>query len=165
NAPEDALFNKKDIPAAVLLEGKFTSLFRGRISKSQRDSLAQAGGFIEKNEQENKMIVVADGDIVLNDVSTRQGPLPMGMNLYTAGSQYEYQFANRDFLLNCLEYLSSKNTIIQTRNKEIVLRLLDMRKVEAEKTKWQFINIALPIFLIILFGVLYQQIRRQKFAV
>jgi ABC-2 type transport system permease protein len=164
NAPEDVLFNKKDIPAAVLLEGKFTSLFRGRISKSQRDSLAQTGGFIEKNEQENKMIVVADGDIVLNDVSARQGPLPMGMNLYTAGSQYEYQFANRDFLLNCLEYVTSKNTIIKTRNKEIVLRLLDMRKVEAEKSKWQLINIALPIFLIILFGVLYQQIRRQRFA-
>ncbi len=164
NAPEDALFNKKDIPAAVLLEGKFTSLFRGRVTKSQRDSLAQVGGFIEKNAQENKMIVVADGDIVLNDVSTRQGPLPMGMNLYTAGSQYEYQFANRDFLLNCLEYVSSKNTIIQTRNKEIVLRLLDMRKVEAEKSKWQLMNIALPIFLIILFGVLYQQIRRQRFA-
>ena len=164
NAPEDALFNKKDIPAAVLLEGKFTSLFRGRITKSQRDSLAQSGGFIEKNAQDNKMIVVADGDIVLNDVSARQGPLPMGMNLYTAGSQYEYQFANRDFLLNCLEYLTSKNTIIQTRNKEIVLRLLDMRKVEAEKSKWQLINIVLPIFLIILFGVLYQQIRRQRFA-
>ena len=164
NAPEDALFNKKDIPAAVLLEGKFTSLFRGRISRAQRDGLAMIGGFIEKNEQENKMIVVADGDIVLNDVSARQGPLPMGINLYTAGSQYEYQFANRDFLLNCLEYLTSKNTIIKTRNKEIVLRLLDMRKVEAEKSKWQLINIALPIFLIILFGVLYQQIRRQRFA-
>ncbi len=164
NAPEDALFNKKDIPAAVLLEGKFTSLFRGRISRAQRDGLAMTGGFIEKNEQENKMIVVADGDIVLNDVSARQGPLPMGINLYTAGSQYEYQFANRDFLLNCLEYLTSKNTIIKTRNKEIVLRLLDMKKVEAEKSKWQLINIALPIFLIILFGVLYQQIRRQRFA-
>jgi ABC-2 type transport system permease protein len=90
--------------------------------------------------------------------------LPMGMNLYTVGSQYEYQFANRDFLLNCIEYLSSKNTVIQTRNKEIVLRLLDGRKVEAEKAKWQLINIVLPILLIILFGVLYQQIRRQRFA-
>lgn len=164
NTPEDALFNKKGIPAAVLLEGKFTSFFRGRISRSQRDSLVPAGGFVERNETENKMIIVADGDIVLNDVSAKQGPLPLGMNLYTVGSQYEYQFANRDFLLNCLEYLSSKNTIIQTRNKEIVLRLLDGRKVEAEKAKWQLINIALPILLIIAFGVLYQQIRRQRFG-
>jgi len=88
----------------------------------------------------------------------------MGMNLFTVGSQYEYQFANRDFLLNCLEYLTSKSSIIQTRNKEIVLRLLDVKKVEAEKTKWQLINIALPLLLLIIFGVIYQQVRRYYFA-
>lgn len=164
NAPEDALFKMKDIPAAVLLEGKFNSFFRGRASREQRDSLAQYGGFRESNTEDNKMIVVADGDIVLNDVSAKQGPLPMGMNLYTVGSQYEYQFANRDFLLNCLEYLTSKNTIIATRNKEIVLRLLDTEKVQQEKTKWQFLNIALPVILVILFGWLYQQLRRQRFT-
>jgi hypothetical protein len=80
------------------------------------------------------------------------------------GSQYEYQFANRDFLLNCLEYLTSKTSIIQTRNKEIVLRLLNVEKVRQEKTKWQLINIALPIISVILLGLLYQQIRRYQFA-
>jgi len=164
NTPEDALFKTAGIPVAVLLEGKFNSFFRGRISRTQKDSLVQSGGFIENNTVENKMIVVADGDIVLNDVSSKLGPLPMGMNLFTTGSQYEYQFANRDFLLNCLEYLTNKNTIIKTRNKEIVLRLLDNKKVEAEKTKWQLINIALPIILILIFGLLYQQIRKQRFA-
>jgi gliding-associated putative ABC transporter substrate-binding component GldG len=164
NAPEDVLFKKSGIPAAVLLEGRFTSFFRGRLGKVQRDSLGLYGGFRENNSAENKMIVVADGDIVLNDVSTKQGPLPMGMNLYTVGSQFEYQFANRDFLINCLEYLTSKNNIIAARNKEIVLRLLDSRKVQAEKAKWQLINIVLPIVLIILFGLLYQQIRKQRFA-
>ncbi|MDQ6609936.1 MAG: gliding motility-associated ABC transporter substrate-binding protein GldG, partial [Bacteroidota bacterium] len=164
NVPEDASFKKNGIPVAVLLEGKFTSLYKNRISKVQMDSLAQTGGFKESAAAENKMIVVADGDIVLNDVSTKQGPLPMGMNLFTMGTQYEYQFANRDFLLNCLEYLTNQSTIIQTRNKEIVLRLLDTRKVEAEKTKWQLINIAVPIILIILFGIVYQQVRRHRFA-
>jgi ABC-2 type transport system permease protein len=79
------------------------------------------------------MIVVADGDMVLNDVSTKQGPLPMGMNLFTAGSQYEYQFANRDFLLNSLEYLTSRSAIISTRNKEIVLRLLRSQESRSRK--------------------------------
>jgi hypothetical protein len=88
----------------------------------------------------------------------------MGMNLFTAGSQYQYQFANRDFLLNCLEYLTSKTNIIQTRNKEIVLRLLDTHKVNEERTKWQLINIVLPIGLIILFGLAYQQVRRYRFT-
>lgn len=163
NVPQDALFNKQNIPAAVLLEGNFTSFYSGRITKAQRDSLEVIGGFKEQSGNEGKLIVVADGDIVLNDVNSN-GPLPMGMNLYTLGSQYEYQFANRDFLLNCLEYLTSKSTIIQTRNKEIVLRLLDGQKVEAERTKWQLVNIALPIILIIIFGIIYQQFRRYRFT-
>ena len=161
NTPEDALFRQKDIPVAVLLEGNFSSFFRGRLGSAQRDSLAASGGF--KDRGEAKMIVVADGDLVLNDVSSK-GPVPMGMNLFTMGSQYEYRFANRDFLLNCLEYLTSKTSIIETRNKEIVLRLLDGKKVEAEKTKWQLINIALPLILVILFGWIYQQVRRYQFA-
>jgi hypothetical protein len=107
---------------------------------------------------------VADGDIALNDVSAKEGPLPMGMNLFTMGTQYEYQFANREFVLNCLEYLTSNSNIIGTRNKEIVLRLLDTKKVEAEKGKWQLINIVLPIVLVVLFGFVYQRIRRYRFA-
>ena len=163
NTPEDALFNQANIPTAVILEGTFNSFFRGRLTAAQRDSLAAIGGFKDKSV-DNRMIVVADGDIVLNDVSSQQGPLPMGTNLYTMGTQYEYQFANRDFLLNCLEYLTGNANIITTRNKEIVLRLLDQRKTQEEKTKWQLINIVVPVLLIILFGFIYQQVRRYRFA-
>jgi gliding-associated putative ABC transporter substrate-binding component GldG len=163
NATEDQLFKKADIPAAVLVEGKFTSFYKNRIARAIADSLQAYGGFREESEP-NKMIVVADGDIVLNQVSSREGPLPMGLNLFTMGSQYEYQFANRNFLLNCLEYLTSNSNLSGTRNKEIVLRLLDPKKVEAERTQWQLINIALPIILIILFGFIYQQIRKRKYT-
>jgi ABC-2 type transport system permease protein len=110
------------------------------------------------------MIVVADGDIVLNDVSAKQGPLPMGVNLFTVGSQYEYQFANKEFLLNALEYLTNNPEIIAVRNKDIVLRLLDTEKVKEEKIVWQLINIALPVLLVILAGWLYQQVRRRQFT-
>ncbi|HEV7780849.1 MAG TPA: gliding motility-associated ABC transporter substrate-binding protein GldG, partial [Chitinophagaceae bacterium] len=130
NAPEDINFKRSGIPVAYLLEGKFNSMFRNRASQSQLDSLQASGfSFIDRSNTDNKMIVVADGDIVLNDISPKEGPLPMGMNFYTVGSQYEYQFANRDFLLNCLEYLVNKPGIIETRNKDIVLRLLDPQKV------------------------------------
>ena len=106
NVPEDVKFKKNAIPVAYLLEGKFTSLFRNKASKSQIDSIAVSGSsFMDRNKQDNKMIVVGDGDILLNDISPKEGPLPMGLNFYTVGSQYEYQFANRDFLLNCMEYL------------------------------------------------------------
>lgn len=165
NTPEDILFKQKDIPVAVLLEGKFTSLYKNRISTVQLDSLQKLGApFIAESEREGKMIIAADGDMVLNDVSQKQGPLPMGMNIFTAGSQYEYQFANREFLLNCLEYMTNKQGIIEARNKDLVLRLLNSKKIEEQKTTWQSINIGLPIVLIILIGFIYQQIRKKQFA-
>lgn len=165
NAPEDVKFKRNAIPVAYLLEGKFTSLFGNRASKSQIDSIAASGlSFMDASKQDNKMIVVGDGDILLNDLSPKEGPLPMGLNFYTVGSQYEYQFANRDFLLNCMEYLVNKPGIIETRNKDIVLRLLDSQKVNAQKTTWQFINIGLPILLLLFFGWIYQQVRKRKYA-
>lgn len=163
-APTHELFQKDSIPSAVLLEGQFSSLYKNRIGSAQRDSLRKFGGFLETSRQKGKIIVVADGDIVLNDVHPEEGPLPMGKNRNTIGSRYEFPAANRAFLLNCLEYLTGKESIISTRNKEIVLRLLDIRKVEAEKGKWSLINIALPILLVIVFGVIYQRIRRYRAA-
>ncbi|MBD0376352.1 MAG: Gldg family protein, partial [Flavisolibacter sp.] len=164
NMPEDAAFRQKNIPAAVLSEGTFQSLYKARTPRAVIDTMAAEGYSYREVSDHNKIIIVSDGDIVLNDVSSQQGPLPMGMNLYTAGTQYEYQFANRDFLLNSLEYLTSRPEIIQTRNKEIVLRLLDTKKVAEQRTLWQLINIALPIALIILIGIIYQQVRKHSFS-
>lgn len=165
NVPEDSKFNKKDIPVALLLEGKFTSLYKNRMAKAQADSLAANGfPFRDRSETDGKMIIVADGDMALNDMSPKQGPLPMGVNFYTMGSQYEYQFANRNFFLNCLEYLVNKPGIAEIRNKNIVLRLLDSKKIDAQKSTWQFINIGLPLILVILFGWVYQQVRKRKYA-
>jgi len=163
NAPEDEKFKQRGVPAAVLLEGQFTSLYKARIGRAQMDSLARFGGFRE-NSVLNKMVVVADGDVVLNDVSPQSGPIEMGKNLFTVGSQFEYEFANRQFLTNILEYLLSPGHLLETRNKEVILRLLDGPRVEAEKAKWQFINIGLPILLVILAGWVYQQLRRRQYA-
>ncbi|MGV3656817.1 MAG: gliding motility-associated ABC transporter substrate-binding protein GldG [Chitinophagaceae bacterium] len=163
NAPEDEKFKQRNIPAAVLLEGEFTSLYKARIGRAQMDSLARYGGFRESSP-ENKMVVIGDGDVVLNDVSPQSGPIEMGKNLFTVGSQFEYEFANRQFLTNILEYLLSPGHLIETRNKEVILRLLNGPRVEAEKGKWQFINIGLPILLVILAGWVYQQLRRRQYA-
>ncbi|RYY56790.1 MAG: gliding motility-associated ABC transporter substrate-binding protein GldG [Chitinophagaceae bacterium] len=164
NVQEDALYRSDNIPVAVLLEGKFTSLYRNRVTQAQTQALVSSGVEFKAGSEDNKMILVGDGDIVLNDVSAKQGPLPLGVNLFTVGSQYEYKFANRDFLLNCLEYLVNKPSIVETRNKNIVLRLLDKRKVDDNKLTWQLINIALPVLLVILAGFIYQRIRRNKYA-
>ena len=164
NTPEDALFNKANIPAAVLLEGSFKSLYRSRAGKSIIDSLALMGVPFRDSSLPAKMIIAGDADLVLNDVSTKDGPLPMGINLFNIGSQYEYQFANREFLMNSLEFLTNKPEIIAVRNKDMVLRLLDGEKVKSQRTLWQFLNIGLPVLLVILIGWIYQQLRRRQYT-
>jgi ABC-2 type transport system permease protein len=164
NAPEDEAFKKKDIPAGVLLEGKFTSLYKNRVSQQEMDSLQQFGApFLTECISDNKMIVVADGDIVLNGVQERN-PLPMGVNSYTVGTQYEYQFANKAFVENCLEYLINTANLSEARAKDYTLRLLDPKLIADQKTKWQIINLALPVGLIIIFAIIYQWWRRKKYS-
>ncbi len=164
NAPEDEAYKNKDIPAGVLLEGKFTSLYKNRVSQAVIDSFSQFNTpFLTQCINDNKMIVIGDGDIVLN--SAFQGnPLPMGINPYTVETQYQYQFANKEFLENCLEYLINNAGLIEARAKDYTLRLLDPKKTAQEKTAWQIINLAVPVFLVIIFGVIYQWQRRKKYS-
>ena len=164
NAPEDEKFKTANIPVAVLLEGKFTSMYKNRLSQEMTDSLDKYGEqFLTQNLKNNKIIVVADGDMILNSV-VKNEPLPMGMNPFTYGSQYEYRFANKDFLENCLDYLVDQSGLSEAKAKDYTLRLLDTKKLEAEKTTWQLMNIAAPILLVILFAVVFQWLRRKKYS-
>jgi ABC-2 type transport system permease protein len=106
----------------------------------------------------NKMIVVADGDIAMNAVTEKEGPLPMGMNSYT-----KYQYANREFMQNCVEYMVDESGILETRSKDYTLRLLDKKKLAESKTRLQVINIGLPVLLILIFGLFYQWLRKRRY--
>ena len=164
NAAEDAKFKKANIPVAILLEGKFQSLYNNRLSQAMNDSLQQYGlTFQPQAFTEGKIIIIADGDMVLN-AADKDGPLPMGINRYTAGTQYEYQFANKAFLQNCLDYLINPSGLSEAKAKDYTLRLLDTKKIEAEKTTWQLINIAVPVVLVFLFAIIYQQWRKRKYT-
>lgn len=157
-----ATFNKSYVPVAVLLEGKFNSLFANRLTKQVQDSVAQASGkpFAAVADTITKQIVMSDADIVTNAITQSTGPLPMGEVPFD-----NYRFANREFFLNCVDYLVSNNGIFQSRNKDFTLRLLDKKKVEEQRSVWQFINIAGPILVILLFGGIYQWSRKQKYSV
>jgi gliding-associated putative ABC transporter substrate-binding component GldG len=160
-APDIKQFTVHDTAVAVLLEGKFKSLYAGHMPKSFVDTMVRYNRAVKSVcDVDNKMIVVADGDIAMNPVSSKDGPLPMGANFYFKTLTY----ANKDFFTNSLEYLVNPSNILETRSKEYTLRLLDLKKVQEQKTTWQFINIALPILLIIIFGFTYQQMRKRKFA-
>lgn len=153
-------FTKPFIPVAVLLEGKFSSLFTNRISSAVKDSLENfyKSPFLPASDSSNKMIVISDGDIVTNYVSQQKGPLQMGQNPFTG-----YQYANKEFFLNCLEYLVGSPGILETRGKDYTLRLLNNKQVEGHRSFWQILNIGLPVLLILIFAMLYTFLMKRKY--
>jgi len=155
------MFPESNIPVAVLLEGRFRSLFAHRLSSSMADSLANVfhTPFLPEATAPTRVIVIGDGDIFMNEV-TERGPLPLGFSEANGG----FTFANKDFIGNCVEYLVNPSRILETRSKDFTLRLLDPAKVETDRAFWQFINIGLPILLVVLGGYLYQLIRRRQFT-
>ena len=152
-------YKQKNLVASVLLEGRFQSLFANRVSTTQLDTLHKYNDvFLHECIYPNRMIIVSDADIVINSISETIGPLPMGVNKFT-----KIQYANREFFQNCLEYLANKDNMLDSRAKDYTLRLLDLRKVEDQKTSWQLINIALPVLVVFLFAVIYQWLRKRKY--
>jgi gliding-associated putative ABC transporter substrate-binding component GldG len=153
-------FNKPNIPVAALLEGRFKSLYANRISMQELDALNAAGyRFLPESTVENKMIVIANGDLPLNAVTQKEGPLPMGMNMFT-----QQQFANREFILNAIEYLTDPSGILETRSKDFSLRLMDKSKYENSKMYWQLLNILFPVVMVILFIGGFQFFRNRKYG-
>lgn len=154
-------FNKSYIPVAVLLEGKFNSLFSNRLPKLVIDSVKMSTGkpYLSTAIKAGKQIVVADGDIVTNEVSNTTGPLPMGLI-----QMENYRFANRAFFLNSIDYLSSDNALFESRNKTVVLRLLNKQKLQEQKTFWQIINVLLPVAIIFLTGYFFQLWRKKRYS-
>lgn len=157
--PKESDYNKSFLPVAVLLEGVFPSAFKNRmisgITTDNYDSF--------RNESvRTKMIVVADGDVIRNEVrrtGTEEAPLPLGQDRYTG-----MIYGNRDFLVNSLNYLVDDKGIMELRSRELKTRLLNTSKVKSEKLKWQLINIAGPVFLVLLAGVIFSYVRKRRYT-
>ena len=158
-------FNKHHLPVAVLLEGSFKSLFANRISAIDQDSIKLMTGkaFLGKGTALSKQIVLADGDIVTNSaIKDEQGnPLPLKMGMLP---QDAYQFSNHNFFLNCIAYLNDPDVLIDSKNKVIVMRLLDKSKLENSKMFWQLILIFGPLFILVIFYFIWETYRKKRFA-
>lgn len=160
NRPNENEYRAKQQMGAVLLEGVFPSLFQNRLTPEMQavlqDSLKQP---FKAQSAPTKMIVISDGDMVANEFNAQGQPLALGFYRYTG----EY-FGNKTFLMNCVDYLAGFPELINTRSKTIMLRLLDEAKVKAGRTAWVWINLAAPIGALLLFGLVFNVIRYQKFA-
>jgi gliding-associated putative ABC transporter substrate-binding component GldG len=150
-----SLFNSGAKDVAVLLEGEFTSAFKNRLTPAME--LNSQIAFKDFSDT-TAMIVVSDGDIVRNDFMNGQ-LLPLGYDKYT-----RQMYGNKEFLINCVNYLCGDEDLIPLRSREVIMRKLDVAKIEREKTAWQVVNVALPVVVIILFGVILSVLRKKRYT-
>jgi gliding-associated putative ABC transporter substrate-binding component GldG len=141
-----------NIPVAVLLEGKFHSVFLNRVLPFEDRSFTPEG-------TDNKMIVISDGDLVRNQFDKNYQPLELGYDKWT-----NKLYANKEFMMNCVNYLLDDNGLINIRSKEVNLPMLDQEKVYASYTSSQMITVGLPIVALLVFGVIFTFLRRRKYA-
>lgn len=158
--PDPSKFNKPHLPVAVLGEGIFPSLYENRVDESMKSNLANLQLDFKNMSKPTSVLVVADGDIAKNLVDKETGKFsPLG---YSKWERKAFN-GNKDFLLNSVDYMINPDNVLAARSKEFRIRLLDRVKAENEKMKWQLINIGLPIFLLIITGLINHYIRKKKF--
>ena len=150
--PDKDLYNDGNKILGVLVEGAFKSTYENRVKPIKLNTIVDQG-------PENKMIVLSDGDLIRNQIRNGR-PLELGYDKWTNNF-----FGNKEFLINCLNYLLDDTGLINIRNKKVTIPFLDEEKINNQKTKWQLINIGLPLCLTFIFGFLIHTIRKKKYGV
>ncbi|MET2984927.1 gliding motility-associated ABC transporter substrate-binding protein GldG [Aureibaculum conchae] len=149
--PEKKDYNRGFQTLGVLLEGKFTSAYADRVKPFETP-------IFKEQSNSNKMVVIADGDIIANEVVKGQ-PIELGVDKYTG-----VRYGNSEFLMNTINYLLDDSGLLELRNKQIQLQFLDKEKAYEERAFWQLTNVILPLIILLLFGVVFTLIRKRKFS-
>ncbi|MFC5683566.1 gliding motility-associated ABC transporter substrate-binding protein GldG [Flavobacterium sp. MAHUQ-51] len=144
--------NTGNLPLAVLLEGNFNSAFQNRVLAFKQNDFTATG-------KTNKMIVISDGDIIKNQLDKNYAPVELGYD-QRSGNLYD----NKDFLLNCVNYLLDDTGLINIRSRDLDLPLLDKDKVSENYSLTQVITIGLPILILGIFGVIFSFFRKRKYS-
>ena len=155
--PDKRMFTSKGQNVAYLLKGTFPSLYANRIPQEIMDD---KGMHFREESVPTAMIVVADGDIIRNQIDVkRKTPLQLGYDQYTGNT-----YANKEFIENAISYLVDGEGLIDIRSRELKIRLLDTTKVDQQRTLWQVVNTVVPIGLIIILGLVLAWIKKRKYS-
>ena len=149
--PDKSTFTPGNLPLAVLVEGAFTSAYRNRIRPLELSGYKESG-------PENRMIVISDGDLIANQIRNGR-PLELGYDKWTNNF-----YGNKEFLINAMNYLLEDSGLINIRNKNVAIPLLDPEKIAVQKTRWQLLNIGIPLGLILLLGGLFNWLRKRRYG-
>ena len=155
--PDKRLFPSQGQNVAYLLKGTFPSLYANRITADIEESNVM--DFMPESVP-TSMIVVADGDIIRNQIEVRtKKPLPLGYDQYTQNT-----YGNKDFIENAISYLVDGESLIDIRSREFKIRLLDPDKKAHQRVRWQMVNILVPTGLVVLLGIIMSFIRKNKYC-
>jgi ABC-2 type transport system permease protein len=152
-------FNRPFQPVGIVLQGTFKSVFKNRIISG---FVKNSGYVLKDSSVKTKMIVIADADIIRNEVhNSPKGPVlaTLGYDRYTRQT-----FGNKELIMNAINYLTDENGLLNIRSREIKLRLLNKEKIIADKFKWQLINILFPLAIVLIFGFVIKFVRSLKYA-
>ena len=139
------------LPVAVLFEGKFSSMYTNRILPFKDNNYIAEGNT-------SKMIVVSDGDVIKNQLD-QNGPLELGFDKWTNNL-----YGNKEFLMNCVNYLLDDTGLINIRSKDVNLPLLNKERVYQNYTMAQVLTIGLPMLILIVFGFLFTYLRKRMYT-
>lgn len=151
NKPSQEDYNIGNQILGVLLEGAFTSAYNNRVKPFETP-------IYKEKSSDSKMIVIADGDVIANEIYQGQ-PLQLGVDKWT-----NIRYGNADFLMNAINYMLDDTGLLQLRSKTIQLQFLDKQKAYNERAFWQTINVAIPLALLAIFGIIYTFIRKRKYS-
>lgn len=152
-------FNRQHLPIAVLLEGEFESAFKNRMISGILPSIEDD---FKANSPSTKMIVVADADIIRNDIRVQGGqviPLELGRDRLT-----QELYGNKDFIVNAVNYLIDDSGLMELRTREMRIRLLDRAKIRGSQIFWKLINTLLPLLIVAFAGILAAYLRKRKYG-
>ena len=140
----------------MLLDGQFNSVFRGRLTNRFKGN--ESINFRERSDS-TKMIVVSDGDIIKNHVREDGQILPLGFDRFT-----RKEYGNKDFIVNAINYLCGEDQLMVVRSRSLKIRLLDQTRIKEEKLSIQVFNMAVPMVLVLVFGLMFNFYRKKKYS-
>ena len=141
-----------NMPVAVLLEGKFKSVFENRV-------LGFKDPDFKTSYKKSQIIVISDGNIIENELDKNGIPVELGYDPKSGNL-----FDNKDFLQNAVNFLLDDSGIINLRTKDFSLPLLDKENVTAEYGQSQLKGILFPLLILMIFGITFYSIRKKRYA-
>lgn len=145
-------FDAGEIPMAVLLEGRFPSVYRNRIKPFNYPQNLEAG-------EPSKMVVISDAQLINNQLDSNGRPVELGFDRFTGNF-----YGNKEFLLNTVNYLLDDNGLINIRSKQVAIAVMDPEKIVDQRLKWQLVNILIPLLLMLTCGLLFRWSRKRRYG-